>query len=123
MRVEYFHFLPKQARQIRISVFMDEQGFTEEFDALDEICTHLVMFDRDIPVATCRIWLAEDGWHVGRLAVIKFYRGRGLGQDMLAPQMLEHCDIRMITPAEIPQYDFCPADKEILELIMKEAKA
>ena len=83
MRVEYFNFLPKQARQIRISVFMDEQGFTEEFDALDEICTHLVMFDRDIPVATCRTWLAEDGWHVGRLAVIKFYRGRGLGQEML----------------------------------------
>ena len=83
MRVEYFSFLPKQARQIRISVFMDEQGFTEEFDALDEICTHLVMFDRDIPVATCRIWLARDGWHMGRLAVIKFYRGRGLGQEML----------------------------------------
>ena len=39
------------------------------------------------------------------------------------PQMLEHCDIRMITPAEIPQYDFCPADKEILEMIMREAKA
>ena len=39
------------------------------------------------------------------------------------PQMLEHCDIRMITPAEIPQYDFCPADQEILALIMKEAKA
>ena len=83
MRVEYFRFLPKQAKQIRIFVFMDEQGFTEEFDALDEICTHLVMFDRDIPVATCRTWLAEDGWHVGRLAVIKGYRGRGLGQEML----------------------------------------
>ena len=27
MRVEYFNFLPKQARQIRISVFMDEQVF------------------------------------------------------------------------------------------------
>ncbi len=83
MRVEYFNFLPRQAKQIRIAVFMDEQGFTDEFDALDEICTHLVMFDRDIPVATCRTWLAEDGWHVGRLAVIKYYRGRGLGQEML----------------------------------------
>jgi len=83
MRVEYFNFLPRQAKLIRIAVFMDEQGFTEEFDALDEICTHLVMFDRDIPVATCRTWLSEDGWHVGRLAVIKYYRGRGLGRDML----------------------------------------
>jgi len=31
------------------------------------------------------------------------------------PQMLEHNDIRWITPAEIPQYDFCPADQEILK--------
>ena len=30
------------------------------------------------------------------------------------PQMLEHNDIRWITPKEIPQYEFCPADKEIL---------
>lgn len=33
------------------------------------------------------------------------------------PQMLEHNDIRFITPAEIGQYDFCPADTEILRLI------
>ena len=31
------------------------------------------------------------------------------------PQMLEHADIRWITPAQIPQYDFCPADEEILK--------
>ena len=30
------------------------------------------------------------------------------------PQMLEHNDIRWITAAEIPQYEFCPADEEIL---------
>ena len=30
------------------------------------------------------------------------------------PQLLEHRDLRWITPAEIPQYDFCPADREIL---------
>ncbi|MBP3305352.1 MAG: (deoxy)nucleoside triphosphate pyrophosphohydrolase [Oscillospiraceae bacterium] len=35
------------------------------------------------------------------------------------PQKLEHNDIRWITPAEIPQYDFCPADEEILERIIK----
>lgn len=31
------------------------------------------------------------------------------------PQMLEHVDIRWITPREIPEYDFCPADVEILD--------
>lgn len=33
------------------------------------------------------------------------------------PEMLEHNDIRCITPEEIPQYRFCPADDAILEKI------
>ena len=33
-------------------------------------------------------------------------------------QLLEHNDARWITPAEIPQYAFCPADEEILKRIM-----
>lgn len=32
-----------------------------------------------------------------------------------APQKLEHSDIRWITVDEIDQYQFCPADEEILE--------
>ena len=35
------------------------------------------------------------------------------------PQMLEHNDLRWITPAEIPQYVFCPADDVILDRIME----
>ena len=35
------------------------------------------------------------------------------------PQKLEHNDICWITPAQIRQYDFCPADKEILERIVE----
>ncbi len=31
------------------------------------------------------------------------------------PQRLEHADLRFITPDEIPAYDFCPADEEILK--------
>ena len=33
------------------------------------------------------------------------------------PQMLEHNDIHWITPSEIPNYEFCPADEEILAKI------
>ena len=33
------------------------------------------------------------------------------------PQLLEHKALRWITPGEIPQYDFCPADEEILKLL------
>lgn len=34
------------------------------------------------------------------------------------PQKLEHNDIKWITPSEIPNYDFCPADTEILKKII-----
>ena len=36
------------------------------------------------------------------------------------PQRIEHNDIRFITPAEIPNYAFCPADEQILKRIMAE---
>ena len=35
------------------------------------------------------------------------------------PQLLEHNDLQWITPAQIPNYDFCPADIEILKKIQK----
>lgn len=37
-------------------------------------------------------------------------------------KMLEHNDIKWITPDEIKNFTFCPADKDILEKIMKEYK-
>ena len=38
------------------------------------------------------------------------------------PQKLEHNDIQWITPSEIPNYEFCPADEEILAQINNEPK-
>ena len=35
------------------------------------------------------------------------------------PQKLEHNDIKRIIPAEIPNYNFCPADEEILKKIVE----
>ena len=35
------------------------------------------------------------------------------------PKLLEHNDMKWITPSEIPCYDFCPADKNILDKIIK----
>ena len=34
------------------------------------------------------------------------------------PQKLEHNDIQWITPEELPNYNFCPADEEILIKIL-----
>lgn len=36
------------------------------------------------------------------------------------PQRLEHNDIKWITPSEISNYDFCPADEEILKELMNQ---
>ncbi len=33
------------------------------------------------------------------------------------PKLLEHCDLKWITPSEISDYTFCPADDDILEKI------
>ncbi len=38
------------------------------------------------------------------------------------PKKLEHNDIRWITPAEIPQYNFCSADTEILKRLIQPAE-
>lgn len=35
------------------------------------------------------------------------------------PQRLEHNDIKWIMPSEIPNYEFCPADEEILKRIVE----
>ena len=33
------------------------------------------------------------------------------------PKLLEHNDLKWIMPSQIPNYDFCPADQDILKLI------
>ena len=38
------------------------------------------------------------------------------------PQKLEHNDIQWITPGEIPNYAFCPADEVILKKIVEVCK-
>lgn len=35
------------------------------------------------------------------------------------PQLLEHSEMRWITPSEIPDYSFCPADEEILKKLKR----
>ena len=35
------------------------------------------------------------------------------------PKLLEHNDLKWIHPSQIPDYEFCPADQDILALIQK----
>lgn len=70
------------AAEVRLHVFVEEQGYTEEeeFDEHDKTCPHLVLFDGETPVATGRLFLLSDGTaKIGRIAVEKAYRGQHLG--------------------------------------------
>ncbi|MBQ9964113.1 MAG: GNAT family N-acetyltransferase [Clostridia bacterium] len=91
MEIRAFHGLPDVAIQLRTTVFVEEQGFEEEFDAVDETAVHLVAFDdHGIPLGTCRVF-AQDGsnsYLLGRLCVIKERRGNGVGRMLV--QEAEH---------------------------------
>lgn len=82
MTVEIFDTLPQDAHYIRETVFIKEQGFENEYDEIDKIAKHIVIYDNEKAVATCRVfWCGkENSYHVGRIAVLKEYRGTGLGR-------------------------------------------
>ena len=71
-----------QAAAIREEVFVQEQGFHNEFDDIDKQAVHLVVMDRETPVAAGRAYWEDDCkvWHVGRICVRKPWRGRELGR-------------------------------------------
>lgn len=69
--------------KIRTSVFIDEQGFKDEFDETDKTCTHIVLYDEEKPIATCRYFKEGENYHIGRVAIIKEYRGQGLGNRIM----------------------------------------
>ena len=85
MEIRYYDNLPEEAKTIRRAVFMEEQGFQEEFDEIDGQAGHLVMFDGALPVATCRFYRKKGtvSYIIGRVAVIPEYRGRSLGSGLL----------------------------------------
>ena len=47
---------------IRTNVFIDEHGFKDEYDETDKTCSHIVLYDNETPVATCRYFEENDRW-------------------------------------------------------------
>lgn len=78
-------FLPDDAKHIRKTVFIAEQGFQHELDELDEKAVHIVIYENALPIGTCRILRTdrEDSYLLGRFAVLKTYRKQGYGALML----------------------------------------
>ena len=76
-----------EAKRIRQQVFIDEQGFMNEFDETDLTAWHCVLYVDDSAAATGRLYNDESmpfAAHIGRLAVVKSERGSGLGSLMIS---------------------------------------
>ena len=71
--------------EIRRIVFVEGQGVPveEEQDEHDATALHLLAFDRDRPVGTARILLADGYGKIGRVAVLEEARGKGIGAALI----------------------------------------
>ncbi|GKS68878.1 predicted N-acyltransferase, GNAT family [Nitrosomonas sp. PY1] len=84
-RIEIVNWRNKESnlRSVRSAVFIAEQNVPEEmeWDSMDQICTHILVQDFEgNSIGTAR--LLPDG-HIGRMAVLKVWRRKGIGAAML----------------------------------------
>ena len=86
MKIKTYNYLPLEAKFIRQTVFVDEQGFETEFDELDKKATHIVIFHGVKAVATSRFYYDKNKqtFIAGRIAVVKSCRNLHLGAQLLA---------------------------------------
>ncbi len=90
-------------RQIRKTVFIDQQQVPEdlEWDGLDKTAVHLLAqipyptkTDAE-PVGTARILINGQTAHIGRMAVMPNWRGKGIGKKILH-QAIAECQQRSV---------------------------
>lgn len=73
----------KDAQAVRRSVFIEEQQIPESLEVDEKgdcVCMHAIAWDGDLVVGTGRLF--PDG-HVGRMAVLKSHRSKGVGGAIL----------------------------------------
>ena len=89
LHTELFCGLEKDSpgHAIRQAVFVNEQGFAPEleFDEKDMTAFHVLVFSDSVPVAVGRFYIMEDNItaYLGRIAVLKEYRGKKIGAYLL----------------------------------------
>ena len=76
----------EQALALREQVFCVEQGVALEADrdGLDEQAIQVVAIEAGRVVATCRVLVDDGVGRLGRMAVERAFRGRGVGAAILA---------------------------------------
>jgi predicted GNAT family N-acyltransferase len=89
LTVPVFSPLCNLAFALRRDVFVGEQQIpeAEEFDAADLTATHLVAIAAGTVVGTLRIIETPEHAKLGRVAVARAWRGRGISTQMLARAM------------------------------------
>ena len=81
--------LPSDAKALREEVFVQEQGFQNEFGPEDDRCWSLVLYLDNRPIATGRILeIDPETYQIGRVAVKKEFRGKTVGTANSLPPKL-----------------------------------
>jgi predicted GNAT family N-acyltransferase len=75
----------EQVFAIRTEVFVKEQKClpSEEFDELDAVAKHYLLFEEDVPVATGRYRKTDKGIKVERIATLESARGNGYASQII----------------------------------------
>ena len=92
-------------------------GKTEEGETLEEALIRECREEIDVTVSVGDIFTEVDHTYPDIKVHLTLFNCTIAEGEV---KMLEHNDIRWITPEEIHLYAFCPADKDILEKIIRE---
>ena len=75
----------ESAFAVRRKVFVEEQGVDPQLEMEnEEVSTHFLALLNNIPCAACRYRKTNKGYKLERFAVLKEFRGKRLGQAMVA---------------------------------------
>ena len=85
MVIQILDHITDEIKQIRIDVFMKEQGFADEFDEIDDIAKFVLLSIDGKAAGTCRYFPSADEGdaRIGRMAGRKLYRGQHLGTKIM----------------------------------------
>ncbi len=74
-----------QLKNIREKVFIQEQKVTPEleWDGMDEKAIHFLVFKDEEAIGCARAIVIKSQMQLGRMAVLKEYRGQGVGSTLI----------------------------------------
>jgi len=110
----------QEAFKVRRQVFVSEQGISEDlvFDGHDSEALHVVVKDGERVIGSARVrLLADNQAKLERMAVLKHYRRKGIGREMLlfldtvwkdkqVQQVIIHAQLEVV-----PFYKLCSFDE------------